>query len=284
MATKTKRKTENKKSLNKALLNATVATINTTVENGEKWQELTKKLVQKSEPVRRKQMDLVFETAAAVKSQVSTGKERMFELVCYEEDMMEKAFEYASKTAVGKKVMGVAENLKDKVAENPMVKKVEKTTEDLKAKGTAKLNDLREDVLEQAKKILNKGEELVEEAMDTKKTTKKVQKNVAKTKETVQSTAKAVTKKAVKKAEKVAASASAAVKDDLKLIKGIGPKLEKVFNENGIQTFAQLAKASEAKIKSVLDKAGPLFKNANFSEWVKQAEGLAKGMGNSKKA
>jgi len=284
MATKTKRKTENKKSLNKALLNATVATINTTVENGEKWQELTKKLVQKSEPVRRKQMDLVFETAAAVKSQVSTGKERMFELVGYEEDMMEKVFEYASKTAVGKKVIGVAENLKDKVAENPMVKKVEKTTEDLKAKGTAKLNDLREDVLEQAKKILNKGEELVEEAMDTKKTTKKVQKNVAKTKETVQSTAKAVTKKAVKKAEKVAASASAAVKDDLKLIKGIGPKLEKVFNENGIQTFAQLAKASEAKIKSVLDKAGPLFKNANFSEWVKQAEGLAKGMGNSKKA
>ncbi|RNC92499.1 MAG: hypothetical protein ED555_05280 [Allomuricauda sp.] len=284
MATKTKRKTENKKSLNKALLNATVATINTTVENGEKWQELTKKLVQKSEPVRRKQMDLVFETAAAVKSQVNTGKERMFELVGYEEDMMEKAFEYASKTAVGKKVIGVAENLKDKVAENPMVKKVEKTTEDLKAKGTAKLNDFREDVLEQAKKILNKGEELVEEAMDTKKTTKKVQKNVAKTKETVQSTAKAVTKKAVKKAEKVAATASAAVKDDLKLIKGIGPKLEKVFNENGIQTFAQLAKASEAKIKSVLDKAGPLFKNANFSEWVKQAEGLAKGTGNSKKA
>ena len=48
MATKTKRKADNKQGLNNALINATVATINTTVENGEKWQELTTKLVKKS--------------------------------------------------------------------------------------------------------------------------------------------------------------------------------------------------------------------------------------------
>ncbi|MEM1336845.1 MAG: hypothetical protein AAF634_00310 [Bacteroidota bacterium] len=282
MATKAKRKADNKKSLNNALINATVATINTTVENGEKWQELTKKLVKKSAPVRRKQMDMVFETATAVKKQVTTGKERMLDLVGYEEDMVERAFEYASNTTVGKKVMGVAENIKEKVTENPMVKKVEKTTEDLKSKGTAKLNDLREDVLEQAKKILNKGEEMVEEALDTKKTTKKVKKNVAKTQKAVTSTAKAVTKKATAQVEKVAATASALVKDDLKLIKGIGPKLEKIFNENGIETFAQLAKTSEAKMRAMLEKAGPVFKNANFSEWVKQAEDMAKGMVSSK--
>ncbi|MEM8508150.1 MAG: hypothetical protein AAF717_09990 [Bacteroidota bacterium] len=284
MATKAKRKADNKKSLNNALINATVATINTTVENGEKWQELTKKLVKKSAPVRRKQMDMVFETATAVKKQVTTGKERMLDLVGYEEDMVERAFEYASNTTVGKKVMGVAENIKEKVTENPMVKKVEKTTEDLKSKGTAKLNDLREDVLEQAKKILNKGEEMVEEALDTKKTTKKVKKNVAKTQKAVTSTAKAVTKKATTQVEKVAATASALVKDDLKLIKGIGPKLEKIFNENGIETFAQLAKTSEAKMRAMLEKAGPVFKNANFSEWVKQAEDMAKGMVSSKNA
>ena len=284
MATKTKRKADNKKSLNNALINATVATINTTVENGEKWQELTKKLVKKSEPVRKKQMDMVFETASAVKNQVITGKERMLELVGIEEDMMERAYEYASKTTVGKKVLGVAENIKEKVTENPMVKKVEKTTEDLKSKGTAKLNDLREDVLEQAKKILNKGEEMVEEALDTKKTTKKVKKNVAKAKKTAKSTAKVVTKKAPAQAEKVAVTTTTLVKDDLKLIKGIGPKLEKIFNENGIETFAELAKASEVKIKSILEKAGPVFKNLNFSDWVKQAEDLAKGVVPTKKA
>ena len=284
MATKTKRKADTKKSFNNALINATVATINTTVENGEKWQELTKKLVKKSEPVRRKQMDMVFETATAVKNQVTSGKERMLDLVGYEEDMVERAFEYASNTTVGKKVMGVAENIKEKVAETPMVKKVEKTTEDLKAKSSEKLNDLREDVLEQAKKILNKGEEMVEDALDTKKTTKKVKKNVAKAKETVTTTAKVATKKASTQAKKVATVAATIVKDDLKLINGIGPKLEKIFNENGIETFAQLAKASEAKIKSILEKAGPIFKNANFSDWVKQAEDFAKAAVATKKA
>lgn len=280
----TKRKAQNKKSFNNALINATVATINTTVENGEKWQKLTKKLVKKSEPVRRRQIDLVFETATAVKEQMTTGKNRMYDLVGYEGDAVEKAFEYASNTTVGKKVIDVAENIKEKVTENPVVKKVEQTTEELKTKGTEKLNDLREDVLEQAKKILNKGEELVEEALDTKKTTKKVKKSVAKAKSTAKSTAKVVTKKATEQAQKVAATATAIVKDDLKRINGIGPKLEKIFNENGIVTFAQLATASEAKIKSVLELAGPIFRNANFSDWVKQAEELAKAVVTSKKA
>ncbi|MET1258142.1 hypothetical protein ABV409_02315 [Flagellimonas sp. DF-77] len=282
MATKAEKKATNKKSLNNALINATVATINTTVENGEKWQKLTKKMVKKSEPVRRKQMDMVFETATAVKNQMTSGKERMLDLVGYEEDMMERAVEFASNTKVGKKVINVTETLKEKVAENPMVKKAEKTADGLKAKGTAKLNDLRGDVLEQAKKILNKGEELVEEAMVPKKAAKKVKKNVTKAKNKVQETAKVATKKATATAGKVVTTATAVVKDDLKLINGIGPKLEKMFNEGGIQTFAQLAKASEAKIKGILEKAGPIFKNANFSEWVKQAEELAKSV--SKKA
>ena len=279
MATKAEKKATNKKSLNSALINATVATINTTVENGEKWQKLTKKMVKKSEPVRRKQMDMVFETATAVKNQMTSGKERMLDLVGYEEDMMERAVEFASNTKVGKKVINVTETLKEKVSENPMVKKAEKTADGLKAKGTAKLNDLRGDVLEQAKKILNKGEELVEEAMEPKKAAKKVKKNVTKAKTKVQETAKVATKKATATAGKVVATATAVVKDDLKLINGIGPKLEKMFNEGGIQTFAQLAKASEAKIKGILEKAGPIFKNANFSEWVNQAEELAKSVG-----
>ena len=61
-------------------------------------------------------------------------------------------------------------------------------------------------------------------------------------------------------------------------------ELEKIFNENGIETFAQLAKASDTKIKSILEKAGPIFKNANFSDWVKQAENFAKTVVPTKKA
>ena len=61
-------------------------------------------------------------------------------------------------------------------------------------------------------------------------------------------------------------------KNDLKLIKGIGPKLERIFNENGIETFMELAEASDEKIQGILDKAGPIFKNLNFSDWKKEAK------------
>ena len=190
MATKTKRNAVNKQGLNHALINATISTINTTIENSEKWQELTRKLVKKSEPVRKKQMDMFFETATAVKNQVTSGKERMFDLVGYEGDVAERAFEYASNTQMGKKVIKATETLKEKITESPVIKQVEKTTEELKTKSTAKFNDLREDVLEQAKKVLNKGEEIVDGALETKKkTTKRVKKNIAKTTKTAKSTA-----------------------------------------------------------------------------------------------
>ncbi|WP_435624713.1 hypothetical protein [Flagellimonas sp.] len=274
MATTTaKGKKENVKSLNKSLVNATMATINTTIEHGEKWQVLTKKLVKKSEPVRRKQMDMFFDTAASVKKQVNSGKERTMELVGYDGETMERAFEYVSKTPVGKKVLKVTEDIKEKVTENPMVKKVEETAENLKAKSTAKFNDLKEDVLGQAKKVINKGEEFVDEALKQGKS------NVTKAKKTVKAKATKTSKKAVAQAQtakktvaKVTEEVKATAKDDLKLIKGIGPKLEQLFNENGIETFAQLAKASEAKIKSILEKAGPVFKSVNFSNWVKEAQ------------
>lgn len=185
MATTTKNKTVKTKSLNESLVNATKATIAATIENGEKWQKLTKKLIKKSEPVRRKQMDLVFDTATAVKKQVSTSTERVLDLVGYEQ-----AMEYVSNNPVSKRVMEVSGNLKTKVNENPMVQQVGKTTENLKTKGTAKFNDIKDDVLEQAQKILNKGEEMVEGALATKKVKAPVKKTTTAKRKT---TAKAAT-------------------------------------------------------------------------------------------
>ncbi|MEO0505899.1 MAG: hypothetical protein AAF090_07065 [Bacteroidota bacterium] len=277
MATKTTNKTE-KKSLNDSLVNATMATINTTVEHGEKWQKLTKKLVKKSEPVRRKQMDMVFETATEVKAQFNSGKEKMFDLVGYDGEVVERAVEYATQNPVSKKVIKVAGSVKETITENPVVKQVEKTTENLKAKGTAKLNDLKEDVLEQAQKILNKGEEMVEDALDTKKVKKQAKAKVSKAKAKAASTTKKVAAKVEPVAKKVKAvekKVVETVKDDLKLIHGIGPKLETIFNQNGIVTYAQLAKASEATMRSILEKAGPVFKNANFADWKKEAEKMS---------
>jgi NADH-quinone oxidoreductase subunit E len=64
--------------------------------------------------------------------------------------------------------------------------------------------------------------------------------------------------------------------DDLKLISGVGPKLEKTCHEIGVYQFAQVANWKKADIKTVDDKLS--FKGRiERDEWVKQAKILAKG-------
>jgi len=65
--------------------------------------------------------------------------------------------------------------------------------------------------------------------------------------------------------------------DDLKLIKGIGPKFEKDLNGKGIYYFRQIAawKAGDVKmVEGVIDSIPGRIKR---DEWVPQARGLAKG-------
>lgn len=310
MATKTKSTSVKRTTLNSSIVNATKAAIDTTVENTEKWQKLTKKLIKKSEPIRKTQLNMVFDTATAVKNQVNSGTERMIDLVGYDNAMVVKAVKFAKMNPVSKKVMDVAEDIMEKVSENPIVKKVEKTTEGFKKMGTAKINDVKKDVLMQAHKILNKGEAIVEGAMDSK-TTKKQSKTkttakVKKTGKTVSAKVTKVTKKVtpktavakpavkavvketktvttkkvtpVEKEVKVAVAVKTVEKDDLKIIYGIGPKLESILHKNGIVTYADLAKADKTKIETIIEQAGPLFKNVNTTDWKKQAEvGAAEG-------
>ncbi|MEK1889235.1 MAG: NADH-quinone oxidoreductase subunit E [Phyllobacterium sp.] len=67
-----------------------------------------------------------------------------------------------------------------------------------------------------------------------------------------------------------------AVVDDLKLIAGVGPKIEDILHELGIFTFAQVAawkKAEREWVDSYLNFKGRIERD----EWVKQAKALAKG-------
>jgi NADH-quinone oxidoreductase subunit J len=65
--------------------------------------------------------------------------------------------------------------------------------------------------------------------------------------------------------------------DDLKRIKGIGPKLERLLHKNGIHTFAQLALLSGEKVDE-LDKQLEEFKGRMVREnWLEQARQLAEG-------
>jgi predicted flap endonuclease-1-like 5' DNA nuclease len=69
----------------------------------------------------------------------------------------------------------------------------------------------------------------------------------------------------------------ASTRDDLKVIEGIGPTIEKIFNAQGVQTFATLASLSSEKIHAMLDEAGPRFRMHDGSTWAEQAALLRDG-------
>lgn len=62
--------------------------------------------------------------------------------------------------------------------------------------------------------------------------------------------------------------------DDLKVVEGIGPKIEGLLHEIGIKTWRELADAPIEKVQQMLDDAGPRYRIHNPATWSKQA-GLA---------
>lgn len=59
--------------------------------------------------------------------------------------------------------------------------------------------------------------------------------------------------------------------DDLKLVEGIGPKIEELINKEGIYTYEQLANTSPIRISHILKNAGPRFQMHDPTSWPKQA-------------
>ena len=80
--------------------------------------------------------------------------------------------------------------------------------------------------------------------------------------------------KAVVAEEKPAAPAKG---DDLKIVEGIGPKIEELFNNANIFTYAELAKADPADLKEILNAAGSRYQMHDPTSWPMQAELAANG-------
>jgi predicted flap endonuclease-1-like 5' DNA nuclease len=59
--------------------------------------------------------------------------------------------------------------------------------------------------------------------------------------------------------------------NDLTVIEGIGPKINELFNNAGLKTFAQVATATVPQMRKILDDGGPRFRIANPSTWAQQA-------------
>ena len=80
-------------------------------------------------------------------------------------------------------------------------------------------------------------------------------------------------------AKNKAAAKSDKVTNDLRIIEGIGPKIEALFIEAGIQSFEQLANADLKTLRSILEQAGPRYRSHDPSNWRQQAKLAAKGQG-----
>ncbi len=101
------------------------------------------------------------------------------------------------------------------------------------------------------------------------------EKKKATKKDKPETAAPAKKKAAVEKPAKKTKTAKAG--DDLKKVEGIGPKIEQIFKDAGIMTFADLAGYEVEKLKEILTAAGPRFASKNPGSWPKQAKMAAEG-------
>jgi predicted flap endonuclease-1-like 5' DNA nuclease len=65
--------------------------------------------------------------------------------------------------------------------------------------------------------------------------------------------------------------------DDLKLIEGVGPKIEELFHNKGIYTFEEVARLTPDWIRKMLKDGGPNFVQWNPDTWPEQSRLAADG-------
>jgi small subunit ribosomal protein S2 len=76
-------------------------------------------------------------------------------------------------------------------------------------------------------------------------------------------------------APKVETRSSAVKADDLTLVEGIGPKIQKLLETNGIRTYGELAKADVEKLRKIMLENN--LRIADPTTWPKQGKLLADG-------
>jgi predicted flap endonuclease-1-like 5' DNA nuclease len=279
MATK-KSKKENKlgkakaivKRINNDLIDASFNAIETTVKTGEKWQKLTAKLIKKTEPLTKQQINMVVETAESIKGQLENSTVRLKTLVGYDPKMVENAKKMVTEHPLVEKAEVMKDKIEKEVSNNKLVQKAEKMSTKLKKNISETIESVKGKIEGYTEDIIDDVKEKVGVVSDTK--TKKTT-----TKKTTAKKA-APKKKAVAKKEEVIEKIIVEKTDttnDLKVIKGIGPVLEKSLNELNITAYDQISKMTIKDLTNLLNDAGINAKIYDLSGWKAQAELALKG-------
>ena len=249
------------KKINSDLIDASFNAIETTVKTGEKWQKLTAKLVKKAEPLTKQQINMVVETAESIKGQLETSTERLKNLVGYDAQVLENAKKKVAEHPLVEKAEEMKDKFEKEVANNKYVKKAEKMSETLKKNLSETIEDVKGKIETYTEDALNTVNEKLDDIKPatTKKTTKKK-----------------VVKKKVAVEEKIVVE-KVDQKDDLRVIKGIGPVLEKSLNELNVTAYRQIAKMTIKNMTKLLNDAGINAKIYDLSGWKAQAKLALKG-------
>jgi len=249
------------KKINSDLIDASFNAIETTVKTGEKWQKLTAKLVKKAEPLTKQQINMVVETAESIKGQLETSTERLKNLVGYDAQVLENAKKKVAEHPLVEKAEEMKDKFEKEVANNKYVKKAEKLSETLKKNLSETIEDVKGKIETYTEEALNTVNEKLDDIKPatTKKTTKKK-----------------VVKKEVAVEEKIVVE-KVNQKDDLKVIRGIGPVLEKSLNELNVTAYSQIAKMTIKNMTKLLNDAGINAKIYDLSGWKAQAKLALKG-------
>ena len=242
------------KKINNDLIEASFNAIETTVKTAEKWQKLTAKLQKKAEPFSKEQINMMVETAESIKSQLENGTERLKTLVGYKHKLIENTKKKITDNSLVEKAEEVKNKIKKEVANYKFVKKAEKIAREIKKNITETIEEVKEKVENYTDEILT--EEPKKAAPKAKKTTSKKKAETLKVEEIVEKTD---------------------VVNDLKIIKGIGPVLEKSLNELNITSYAQIANMTIKDLTNMLNDAGVNTKIYNLSGWKAQAKLALKG-------
>lgn len=265
------------KKLNNDLIDASFNVIETTVKTGEKWQKLTTKIVKKTTPLTKKQVSIIIETAESIKGQLEHSTERLKTLVGCDPKMMENAKKIVNKNPFIEKAEELKEKFEKEVSKNKFVKKAEKMSKKLKKNISSTMDEAKEKIDDYAENAMDSMTEKTEKKtpQKRKKTTKK---NVVKKQELVIKKEKETAKKEeeIKQKETVVLKnievTKTEVSDNLKVIKGIGPVLEKSLNDLNITAYAQIAKMTIEDLTNLLNNAGINAKIYDLSGWKAQAE------------
>ena len=257
------------KKINGDLIDASFNAIETTVKTGEKWQKLTAKLIKKAEPLTKQQINMVVETAESIKGQLENSTARLKTLVGYDPKMIENAKKMISENPLVEKAEAMKDKIEKEVSSNKLVKKAEKMSTKLKKNISETIENVKE-------KIEDYTEDIFDDENEEKapKTAKK-----ATAKKTVAKKTAPKKKSAPKKEEiieKVIVEKTTVI-NDLKVIKGIGPVLEKNLNDLNVTAYDQIANMSIEDLANLLNGAGINAKIYDLNSWKAQAEKALKG-------